>query len=89
MNTSPSSTIDRSALASLAAAVAADGIRSAADDVQRLVNRLRCQGLHDVALDVLADDRQPEIARERAFGVVHGLALATAAPAAAAHLAAA
>lgn len=89
MNTSPSSTMDRSALASLAAAVAADGIRSAADDVQRLVNRLRCQGLHGVALDVLADDHQPDVARERAFGVVHGLALATAAPLTAAHLAAA
>lgn len=82
MNTSPASTLDRSALASLAAAVAADGIRSADDDVQRLVTRLRCQGLHGVALDVLADDRQPDVARERAFGLVHGLALAAAAPAA-------
>ena len=88
-STTPTLPLDRAALATLADAVATLGIRGAADDVRRLVTRLRCEGLHGVALDVLADESQPDVARERAFGVVHGLALAAAVPVAVARLAAA
>ena len=89
MSTAPTLALDPATLATLADMIANRGIQQVAADVQQLVTRLRCQGVHGVALDVLADDRQPAVARERAFGIVHGLALATATPAATGHLVAA
>lgn len=65
------------ALDDLAHRLAERGIDSAEAEIARLANRLRCAGIGGVLLDVLSDRRQPEVARQRAFGRLHGLALAT------------
>lgn len=89
MSTTPTLPLDRAGLAALAEAIAIRGITGADDDIRRLVTRLRCDGFHGVALDVLDDETQPAVARERAFGIVHRLALAAAPAAPAVRLAAA
>jgi len=40
-----------------------------------LVNLLHCEGFRQIALDIVRDDTQPAIARERAFGLIHRIAL--------------
>jgi hypothetical protein len=65
----------------LAHAVAEFGIDRHEPEIRRFANELRCT-VHDhhgarVMLAVLVDVTQPAIARERAFGRLHGFALAT------------
>lgn len=64
----------------LAHAVAEFGIDGSEPEIRRLANELRCN-LHGkdnvrVMLDVLVDVTQPAVARERAFGRIHGIAIA-------------
>ncbi|HQZ34216.1 MAG TPA: hypothetical protein PK020_07310 [Ilumatobacteraceae bacterium] len=65
-----------SQLSELADSIAADGFASHASVAVGVANILDCEGFHHVAIDVVRDDTQPTIARVRAFGLMHGLALA-------------
>ena len=40
-----------------------------------LANLLHCEGFRQIAIDIVSDDTQPTIARERAFGLIHRIAL--------------
>lgn len=63
-------------LADLAEGIAQHGFTSYADEAVALANLLHCEGFRQIALDIVRDETQPTIARERAFGIVHGIALA-------------
>ena len=62
-------------LAALANGIAEHGFACHASEAVGLANLLGCEGIRHVAIDVVLDEIQPEVARERAFGLVHGLAL--------------
>lgn len=62
-------------LADLAAGIAQDGFTSHAHEAVSLANLLHCEGFRQLAIDIVRDDTQPTVARERAFGLVHGIAL--------------
>ena len=51
-----------------AARIDADGIAAHEDAAQRLAAVASSRGLCPVLVDVLADPREPSVARERAFG---------------------
>jgi hypothetical protein len=59
----------------LAEGIAHDGFCSHAAEAVALANLLHCEGFRQLALDIVRDETQPSIARERAFGLVHGIAL--------------
>lgn len=65
-----------SQLADLADSIAQHGFASHATEVVALANLLHCEGVRHFAVDVVRDDTQAVIARERAFGHLHGLSLA-------------
>ena len=62
-------------LANLADGIVEDGFSEHAREAVGLANLLECEGFRHLALDIVRDENQPVIARERAFGIVHGLAL--------------
>lgn len=62
-------------LAVLANAIATDGFVRHASAAVGLANALDCEGFHHVAIDIVRDETHTTIARERAFGHIHGLAL--------------
>ncbi len=62
-------------LADLAEGIAKDGFASRAIEAVALANLLQCEGFRRIALDIVRDETQPTVARERAFGLVHGIAL--------------
>ena len=59
----------------LAEGIAQHGFASHSAEAIALANLLHCEGFRQVALDIVRDETQPTIARERAFGLVHGIAL--------------
>ena len=63
-------------LATLAESIAEHGFASHALEAVALANLLHCEGFRQLALDIVRDANQPDVARERAFGLVHGVALA-------------
>lgn len=62
-------------LGDLADGIAVDGFCQHASEAVALANLLHCEGFRQLALDIVRDETQPLVARERAFGLVHGLAL--------------
>ena len=62
-------------LADLADGIAKDGFAGHALEAVALANLLQCEGFRQIALDIVRDKTQPTVARERAFGLVHGIAL--------------
>lgn len=50
--------------------VEAQGALASESSIRRVVDAARAAGIRSVALQVLADDREPEVARIRAFGMV-------------------
>lgn len=62
-------------LSVLADGIAIDGFASHATEAICLADLLDREGFHDVAIDVVRDESQSAIARERAFGILHGIAL--------------
>jgi hypothetical protein len=76
MSTNQSHRNDPSWLAELATAIAEHGLDEREADVVVLANQLHCEGNRQLVLDIVRDRTQPTIARERAFGVMHGIALA-------------
>ncbi len=62
-------------LSALADRIAIDGFASHAPEAILLADLLDREGFHDVAIDVVRDESQSAIARERAFGILHGIAL--------------
>lgn len=62
-------------LADLADGIAQHGFASHAAEAVALANLLDCEGFRQIALDIVRDETQPTIARERAFGLVHRIAL--------------
>ncbi len=62
-------------LADLANGIAQDGFASHVAAAVALANLLHCEGFRQIALDIIRDDTQPAIARERAFGLIHRIAL--------------
>ena len=59
----------------LADGIAQHGFCNHAAEAVALANLLHCEGFRQLALDIVRDETQPTIARERAFGLVHGIAL--------------
>jgi hypothetical protein len=59
-------------LADLAWALESDGIGRHEVSVRQVVRWARAAGVSSVAVDILADPREPEVARLRAFGQVAG-----------------
>lgn len=57
-------------LDSLAADIDRFGLGAVEGEVTALVERAHDVGISSIALDLLTDRREPEIARERAFGLV-------------------
>lgn len=57
----------RDFLDELGAAIEASGLTGVEDDVAVVVAAARSYGLHGVALEMLADDDAPEVARWRAL----------------------
>ena len=76
MSTIQSHRNDPSWLAELATAIAERGLDEREADVVVLANQLHCEGNRQLVLDIVRDRTQPTVARERAFGVMHGIALA-------------
>lgn len=66
-----------SSLEHLTAAILEHGLPGAELAVARAVADLRRRGISPVAVDVLADPGQPEVARQRALGIIQ-IRLATA-----------
>ena len=62
-------------LADLASGIEQHGFAHHAVEVIALANLLHCEGFRQIALDIVRDDTQPTIARERAFGLIHRIAL--------------
>lgn len=59
----------------LAEGIAQHGFCVHAAEAVALANLLYCEGFRQVALDIVRDETQPTVARERAFGLIHGIAL--------------
>ena len=57
-------------LTNLASDLAFDGFAGHDAAVRDVVRSARAHGISSVLVDVLADPRQPEVARQRAFGMV-------------------
>ncbi len=57
-------------LADLAWALESDGIAGHEVSIRQVVRRARAAGMSSVAVDILADPSEPEVARLRAFGQV-------------------
>jgi len=68
-------------LSALADGIAEQGLLDHARAAVGLANLLHCEGFRHIAIDILRDETQPEVARERAFGLVHGIALQAQRPA--------
>lgn len=66
--TAPSVVTDGRTLADWAARIDADGIAAHEDLASSVVAAASSRGLCPVLVDVLADPREPSVARERAFG---------------------
>jgi hypothetical protein len=66
---------DTAWLSELAMAIAEHGFSGSEADAVQLADVLRREGRRHPAIDILRDATQPTVARERAFGLVHGLAL--------------
>jgi len=62
-------------LSALAYGIAEHGFASHESEAVGLANVLACEGFGHVAIDIVRDHTQPAAARERAFGLLHGLAL--------------
>lgn len=63
-------------LSVLADRIAIDGFASHSAEAVGLANLLACEGFHQPAIDIMRDESLPGIVRARAFGLVHGIALA-------------
>ena len=57
-------------LTNLASDLASNGFAGHDAAVRDVVRSARASGIPSVLVDVLADPRQPEVARQRAFGMV-------------------
>ena len=57
-------------LTDLAWALESDGIRGHEVSIRQVVRSARAAGVSSVAVDILADPSEPEVARLRAFGQV-------------------
>src|SRR5690606_8408078 len=69
--------MDRAALDAMAWRIAEEGIAAHEPSLAALVAAARTAGIAHTALDVLADTGAPEVARQRAFGLVASALTAT------------
>ena len=64
--------IDSARLDQLARRIDAEGFGGVEQDIHRLAGDANTAGINAVLLAVLTDDRAPQVARARAFGMVAG-----------------